>query len=244
MHRFRLPVLALCCLPVLSSAADAEAPLQCRPAAEAETPELFEPARGEPLSYDEQRDLRLLFAAAEGRWSGSAVDRVCMVAGHTKAREFRAELKLTSTREGLRIAGEYRQVSSGATWRFNRRLFLTPEGLRVDQRSRVGEVELTGAARDALSYVQRYRTVHSFPAEGAGPPGAGGTPGPGAAAGTSNVVSESGAIPTEPPPKRRSVQREERFSLQLGGSRHLVLVQDFFIQGTYTGTMRWDLRRD
>jgi hypothetical protein len=259
MLRCRLSMLLLCCLPALLQAADVERP-SC--ASSSATLEPFAPVTGQALSHAQADALRRLFRSLDGQWRGSVVEQVCMVSGATQTRDYTAALKLVAGSGQLQLSGQYVQANSGVMRRFTRKLLLTGDGLRVDQPSRAGEVELGHADATGLDYVQRYRTVHKLPADpnapAAGPASplaavlslvAGGEAASEDAAPSDDVARGSNLVSGEPLPKappepeRRSLRREERFSLQTNGARQLTLIQDFYTQGAFTGSMRWQLQR-
>jgi hypothetical protein len=264
MYRRILPLLVLCCawLPLRAGGID-DIPLECMPASKAKEPPVFEPSKAHPLSYEEQRDLRRLFADMEGSWHGNLNEQVCMMSGAQKLHDYQATLTVRATHDGLQLSGEYVSPEQHLRRLFKLRLFVTPDGLRVDTPSRAGEVELLGIERHLLDYVRYYRTVQ--PAENAvqPPAGAGGLAavhptepplvdghpaGPNTGkpvAGVSNLRQQritGNAHAAEP---QRYVQaRAERVIMELPSHRRLQLTQHYFVQGLYSGNMSWHLRRD
>lgn len=256
MLRLGPTLLLLCLLPALSRAAD-PAPATCGAPVEFKG---FAPTVSRTLTRDEAHQLARLFRHLGGEWSGSLVETVCMVSGANQTRRYQAELKLVRSSDGLHLDGRYLQQRSHVSRVFKRRLLLTDGGLRVDNPSRIGEVEVLRADAGGLAYLQRYRTVHTLPQpqSNSGQQGGSGTAagaqsqsgqaaaagdGPVAVAGSGNLVTGSDQPQQAPEPVRRSLTRGERFTLQASDSRHLVLIQDYFTQGAYTGSMRWELQR-
>jgi len=260
----RLSMLLLCCLPALLQAADAERP-SC--ASSNATLEPFAPVTAQSLSHAQADGLLRLFRNLDGEWRGSLVEQVCMDNSAAQTRDYTASLKLVAGSGKLQLAGQYVRTKDGVMRRFKRKLLLTGDGLRVDHSSRVGEVELDYADATGLRYVQRYRTVHKLPGD---PKAAAAAPvnplaavvsavvnsvaGSDAATdddaatdedagGGTNLVTGDPLPKAQPEPRRRSLAREERFSLQTNGSRQLILIQDFYTQGAFTGSMRWQLQR-
>lgn len=245
MSRLLPTLLLLCCLP---PSAFADGPPVC---GVTQLEQGFEPAEGRRLSHAEARTVTRLFRRLDGEWQGRMTEIVCMLSGNHRRYDFATEFKLQGNSNGLRLDGRYSRPGSGATRLFTRRLLIAGGELRVDQSSRAGEVELLQAEPGVLRYAQRYRTVHELPqpastnkgdGQDSGQGAGAGSNGQDAVAGTANLVSGQQTEAKDPPPIRRSQTREERFTLQASGS-HLVLVQDYYTQGVYAGTMRWELRR-
>lgn len=247
MHRRVLPLLALCCVPVLLQAGEIrDMPLVCAPAGAVSEPPVFEPAKSRPLTYEEQRDLHQLFAALEGSWHGSLVEQVCMLSGNTREHPYDATMTIKALHDGLQLTGDYVRPQQHVRRRFSLRLFLTPDGLRVDQRSRGGEVELLQANRQLLDYVRYYRSVHEQ--DPSTPPPAdqsGIAVVPNAVAGTANLEAQVVANDAPgAPSKRTALAHQQRVILEMPSSRELRLTQHFVTQGVYGGNMAWRLRRD
>lgn len=252
-------VILLCGLPVVSFAAEVDN-ASCQTAQASE--EAFEPVAGQALTRAQADALQRLFRDLGGDWQGHAVEQVCMVSGSTRTHAYSVQLRLDGSTKQLLITGQYQQDNNGASRRFTRKLLLTSDGLRVDHAGGVGDVALRRADRSGLGYAQRYRTVQALPED----PNAAATSAPsdpvvsvlsaasqvflddGTTSGdtdsSSNLVT--GEVATTQPaaqPRRRSLVREERFTLQTSGSRQLTLTQDFYTQGAFTGSMHWQLQR-
>lgn len=273
MRRLVLPLAALLCMPLAGRAADESAvALQCLPPGERGEAPAFEPVPARPLTHQEERDLQRLFRSVDGGWRGPGVEQICMHSGGAKERQYEVTLKAQGSRDELRLHADYLLRELRTRQRFSKQLFLTPDGLRVDQRSRAGEVELVQADAATLVYRQRYRTVFrraeeqpqgsaTLVQQGVGgasnvvtlipaaeASAAAGDPfaaDPAAAAATAATAATADATAeTKPPPKRTSVAREELFTLRLIDARNLEITQQFFTQGAYTGSMTWRLQRD
>jgi hypothetical protein len=273
MGRLLLSLAVLLCLsPAALAAEDPGAPLVCKPPAEWQAPPAFEPVTARPLTGQEQRDLQRLFRSLEGDWQGGLQEHICMHSGGSKQRDYQLELEIDAVGDELRMRGDYVQPELRTRRRLIKRLFVTPDGLRVDVSSRAGEVELMQADSNTLAYRLRFRHVlrrdlNTGP--GRMPSTGQGAVVPGAIAGASNLTTQGEgegadgdadtAAPTDggsppaggddtatdaqAPSKIASVAREERFTLRRLGQRSIEVSQQFFTQGVYTGSMTWQLRR-
>lgn len=273
MGRLLLSLVALLCLPpALLAADDPGAALVCKPPAEWQAPPAFEPVSARPLTARERRDLQRLFRALEGDWRGGLQEHICMHSGGSKQRNYQLELEIDAVGDELRMRGDYVQPELRTRRRLIKRLFVTPDGLRVDVSSRAGEVELLQADADTLAYRLRFRHVlrrdlNTGP--GGLPPTGQGPAVQGAVAGASNLATQAdgegdggdadtatppdggstsaggdgAATDAQAPSKIASVAREERFTLRRLGQRSIEVTQQFFTQGVYTGSMTWQLRR-
>ncbi len=233
-------------LPGLAGAAEPVAPV-CQSGGQEVAP--FEPIDAQPLTHEQARGVRLFFDRVDGSWSGRMTETVCMQSGEVRRRGHTAELVVKEIRGGLQVSGETVQDAGGAKRRFSRRLLLAGGRLHVDRASAAGEVQLDHADRRELSYRQRFRTTHELtqPPQGkAGQPATGSIGGDTSAvvvAGGTDVVSTTVTPQPQPKPVRRSLMREERFTVTKSSARHLQMRQDFYTQGAYTGTKLWDLRK-
>jgi hypothetical protein len=243
MRRFVLPLVASLGLPLLASAADeAGAPLQCLPPTEWQEPPLFEPVSARPLTDKESRDLRRLFRNLDGQWRGGLVEEICMHSGGSRQRSYDAKLDIDASSDELKLVGDYVDTKVRTRQRFQKRLFLTPDGLRVDVPSRAGEVELLEASTDMVAYRLRYR--HVLRRAATAPIGS--APVQSAVIGAGNLAVEvnDDSSDSQAPPQRASVAREERFMLRAMDRRNIEVTQQFFSQGIYTGSMTWRMRRN
>jgi hypothetical protein len=201
----------------------------------------FAPVKPRPLTGAERRDLERLFDQLDGKWIGSKSEIVCMLSGSVKQHGFRSTLRAHETGNGLELSGEDVRLDGEAKQRHKRRFFITPDGLRVDNSSSLGDVEPLLISDSAVSFVRRYRTVRRQESAGSG----GGLVIQRQLADGSrrSLVVQSSAQAGADDDKRFSRTHEERYYLQLSGDRGLTITQQFFVQGAYTGSMVWQLRR-
>lgn len=199
----------------------------------------FAPVKPRALTDGERRDLDRLFERLQGKWSGRKTEIVCMLSGSLKRHGFRATLDVRHSGRALELSGEDVRQDGEARQRYRRRFYSTPDGLRVDNPSSLGDVELLRISDSALAFVRRYRTVRREEAAGSGAvirrQQADGS--------RQSLVVRSAGQAAEEDGKRFSRTHEERYYLQLGGGRDLTVTQQFFVQGAYTGGMVWQLRR-
>jgi len=256
MRRFVPVCLALCALPALSPAADAPLPpLSCAAPRAPDSVPPFEPAEARDLTYRERHDLQRLFKMLDGRWQGPLRESVCMLSGAGKQHHYQADLLIHAGHDRLDIRGDYRQTRQRVTRRFNRQLYLTADGLRVDLPSRAGEVELVEVGPRRLVYVSHYRVGFRQPA-GKGQDGQGGQSGQGAQTGNgvaygavTGATVQVAVLPAaaednpQPRPRRASLIRRQRVTVELLSSRRLQITEQYFTQGAYSGSMNWQLRR-
>jgi hypothetical protein len=215
-------------------------------AGERREPPVFEPVENRPLTDTEQRDLETLFEQLAGEWRGTLDEQVCMLNGSVKQYGSTSTLKARETGDGLTMRGDDTRREGGAKRVHKRSFHITAEGLRVDARSALGDIEPLKIADDGLAFMRRYRTLHQRGESAPEPQPEGGV--------LVQRVEEDGslttvgvlpAVPVAEPPKRRfSTTREERYYLQLSGGNELTLTQQFFTQGVYSGTKSWRLQRD
>jgi hypothetical protein len=238
--------------PVVLAAETVDVPRVCVPPSQWPAPPEFQPVESRPLSSSEQRDLRRLFQALEGSWQGRMQEEICMHSGGVRRHDYAAELEVDARGDELQVRGHYMPPDVRTRHRFSRRLFLTSHGLRVDVASRAGEVEVLQADARILTYRMRFRQVRKpepdpYPSTATVSPGS-------SVAGSSNLradgqggdAADTGPLAQgqKPVPRRASVTREERFSLRRVDPRTVEVTRQFFLQGAYTGSMTWRLRRD
>jgi hypothetical protein len=248
MYRKRILFpLGLCCLAMPLWAKDAQqqtavVPLSCGTVIKLE-PSFYEPVKARNLTREEQRDLRKLFSRVAGEWRGRMVEDICMLSGATRHRRYDSSRKARVLSDGLELRGDDVRTDVRSKKHHTRRFYITPDGLRVDTRSRAGEVELLEAGDRVLSFLRHYRTARRNPAQS--PQGAVGTAAQQTAdAGDGTGVTGGSGDQTAPRTNPGSVAHEERYSLQLVGPNELTVTQQFISQGIYSGSMTWHLRRD
>lgn len=251
MCRKRVLMLGLCCLSWPLWAAEAQPPATAEPLACGVVtkidPSFYEPAKARKLTDTEQRDLRRLFSRLAGDWRGRMVEEVCMVSGPAKRRLSRSALTVRALGDALEMRGDDVREDVGIKKHYQRRFYITPDGLRVDSRSRAGEVELLQAGNNGLSFLRHYRTSRKPRQTQQGSAGivyrrtdAGGV----ATSIAAGVTGQAAGSSTQQQASPTSVANEERYTLQLGHANTLTVTQHFIRQGVYTGSMSWRLRRD
>lgn len=201
----------------------------------------FAPVKPRALTREEGRDLRSLFKQLDGDWGGRKTETVCMLNGSARLHGFSSTLNAHESGKQLQLAAEDVRDGSGAKQHHKRRFYNTPDGLRVDNPSSLGEVEPLLISDSAVSFVRRYRTVRRQ--ESAGNGGGLVIQRQQADGSRQSLVVQSGAQAGVDEDKRFSRTHEERYYLQLRGSRDLTITQQFFVQGAYTGSIVWQLRR-
>lgn len=201
----------------------------------------FEPAEGEKLDGIARRDLESLFRQLEDDWLGEMRTIVCMASGKPRVQQASSELLVRRVSGGVELRTLDTRLDVRGKKRHKRRLFLVNGTLRVDNHSRLGEVQPIEVGDSAVSFLRRYRSIPQrvtgqwlatgklWTPQASTAPAAGG--------------GDSAAPGTAVPDPSGSVIKEERFYLRLSGSNELTVTQQFFSQGVYTGSTTWQFRR-